>query len=329
MAERVRDVTFDIMKGIGILFMLVGHWPEVPHWLRQFIYSFHMPLFFLVAGYFSKPMNERGLGAVIQKNALRLLLPFIATQILMIVWGGVQSFAKHDFSYVIKPSLSLLWGSCDVIDSRWGSIYIGPMWFLPALFWCRTVFELLLSKVHDWMLLVVCAVISVASIALHCYTYSPWCILQGLSCLIFMSIGYLVKTSLFPKWIYWVLILCWPFAIFFSNVEVSDCSYHLYLLAVLGACGGTLLVWWISNLIKKNKAISKPLVWFGVNSLVVLCFHNFELFSSISYSVIGHLPCDIHGSLMTVFRYMLTVVLVLIVINMPYVRELYGVNWKK
>ena len=48
-----RDTTFDIMKGIGILLVLLGHvyeWKAIGH----FVYSFHMPLFFIVAGYFSK-----------------------------------------------------------------------------------------------------------------------------------------------------------------------------------------------------------------------------------------------------------------------------------
>jgi len=48
-----RNLTFDIMKGIAILCMMIGHstWP--PEWLHRLIYSFHMPLFFIVAGYFS------------------------------------------------------------------------------------------------------------------------------------------------------------------------------------------------------------------------------------------------------------------------------------
>ena len=113
-----RDLTYDIMKGIGILLMLVGHWPGLPHWAHQFIYSFHMPLFFLVAGCFAKPINGDAISRI-RKNARRLLLPFIVTQLLLVVWGGIQTWAKHDVSYVIKPGLSLVCGSCDVIDSRW------------------------------------------------------------------------------------------------------------------------------------------------------------------------------------------------------------------
>ena len=303
MVKGNRDITFDILKGLGILLMLCGHyWPN-SHWAHQVIYSFHMPLFFLVAGYFSKPVMEEGAGLAIKKNAKRLLLPFVVTQLLLVAWGSLQSVAKHDVSYVLKPSLSLLWGSCDVLDSRWGLVYVGPMWFLPALFWAKTVFEILAAKLRDWWLLLVCVSVSVLSIVLHLYTSTPWCVLQGLSCLVFLSIGYLAKQKLFPAWTYWIALLCWPVAMVFSNLEVADCTYRLYL--------------------------SRVFAWFGVNSLLVLCFHNFEWFSSISYSVTAHVPFDVQGNWMILLRFSLTIVLMLWALYMPFVRDAYGTQTVK
>lgn len=46
-----RDVSIDIMRGIGILSMLVGHC-VIPNLLHKFIYMWHMPLFFIASGYF-------------------------------------------------------------------------------------------------------------------------------------------------------------------------------------------------------------------------------------------------------------------------------------
>ena len=46
-----RDVSIDIMRGIGILSMLVGHC-VIPDLLHKFIYMWHMPLFFIASGYF-------------------------------------------------------------------------------------------------------------------------------------------------------------------------------------------------------------------------------------------------------------------------------------
>lgn len=93
---------------------------------------------------------------------------------------------------------------------------------------------------------------------------------------------------MFPRWVPWMALACWPLAVVLSNMEVADCFYEIYPLVVIGACGGTLFVWWISSQIKKKNVLSKPIVWIGVLSLVVLCFHNFEWFSAIPYSIICH-----------------------------------------
>lgn len=327
MVQENRDVAFDVLKGFGILLMLCGHyWPN-SHWAHQLIYSFHMPLFFLVAGYFSKPTNL-GLLLAIKKNAKRLLLPFVVTQLLLAAWGGIQTMAKHDMSYFLKPLLSLIWGGPDVIDSQYGMIYVGPIWFLPALFWAKTVFEFLIAKIHNLSLLFVCIAVSVIMILLHKYIRSPWCILQGLSCLTFLSIGYLVKQKMFPNWVYWLALVCWPLSMFFSSIEVADCSYHLYLLDVLGACGGTLFVWWLANQIKRWSVLPGVFAWFGVNSLIVLCFHNFEWFSVISFSLIAFVPFDIQGAWMILFRFALTLVMVLLALHIPIIRGVYGAKMK-
>ena len=47
-----RDSVISITKGIAIILMVIGH-AEAPELLTNFIYTFHMPLFFIAAGYFS------------------------------------------------------------------------------------------------------------------------------------------------------------------------------------------------------------------------------------------------------------------------------------
>lgn len=42
-----RLVFIDNAKGIGIILMILGHIPNMPEFFHSWIYSFHMPLFFL------------------------------------------------------------------------------------------------------------------------------------------------------------------------------------------------------------------------------------------------------------------------------------------
>lgn len=69
-----RDETFDVLKGIAIILMIVGHCNFSS--FRGFIYSFHMPLFFFVAGYFLK---DRPLRKELVLSTKRLIIPYIFT----------------------------------------------------------------------------------------------------------------------------------------------------------------------------------------------------------------------------------------------------------
>lgn len=46
-----RDHSIDILKGIGILLVIMGHC-DIFGRISGLIYSFHMPLFIILSGYF-------------------------------------------------------------------------------------------------------------------------------------------------------------------------------------------------------------------------------------------------------------------------------------
>lgn len=46
----LRNVWLDIAKGITIILMVIGH-TSIPDVLSNFIFSFHMPLFFIASGW--------------------------------------------------------------------------------------------------------------------------------------------------------------------------------------------------------------------------------------------------------------------------------------
>lgn len=47
-----------IAKSIGIILMVLGH-IEIPSLLKNFIYVFHMPLFFFCSGYLFKDIKSK------------------------------------------------------------------------------------------------------------------------------------------------------------------------------------------------------------------------------------------------------------------------------
>ncbi len=69
-----RNVELDLMKGLGMLAVILAH-SKVPMLAHDFLYSFHMPLFFVVGGYLykSRPVNVTW----IKHNLKRLITPYV------------------------------------------------------------------------------------------------------------------------------------------------------------------------------------------------------------------------------------------------------------
>lgn len=101
-----RLVFLDEVKGLAILLVVMGHvlaWNgmgttadlsinEYGNLMFQFIYGFHMPLFFCVSGFLFKSNNNLGdLSQSLIGKVKRLLIPFMATGTLVyIVMGGAN-----------------------------------------------------------------------------------------------------------------------------------------------------------------------------------------------------------------------------------------------
>ena len=76
MLNKELRITFvDIAKGIAILLMVVGHVFSLPTPLKHAIYSFHMPLFFMMSGYFARKENVRTLA---KRMVPMLIVPYLA-----------------------------------------------------------------------------------------------------------------------------------------------------------------------------------------------------------------------------------------------------------
>lgn len=80
-----RDYSFDALKGFLILLVIMGHAiqlsTDVGGWslnpLFMVIYTFHMPLFIFISGYFSMSIFRKSIWYIVTNKFKRLLLPSI------------------------------------------------------------------------------------------------------------------------------------------------------------------------------------------------------------------------------------------------------------
>lgn len=171
--ERVNWI--DWLKAIGITFVIMGHLPFADSFINQFIYSFHMPLFFIISGYLFKPS-----GNFLSKNVKALLAPYFIYCLVNYVWWFIFSFLRHpeiyDFSFKtggLKPFIGILLG----IDYE--TIYSypipGPLWFLIAMFWVRIIANYFLNKINKYSFLVyISCLFSFAVFLLYVWGIDLW-----------------------------------------------------------------------------------------------------------------------------------------------------------
>ena len=320
-----RDTTFDIMKGIGILLVMTGHFFGWSHpVLSQIILSFHMPLFFGVAGYFSKAYVDRPTSWIhIKRFVSRLVPPMVFTQLAIVAWAVLMVFVKHDgWAPVIRDSLSLLWADVDGPMTPWGKLTLGVIWFLLALFVAKSLL-IPLSRLKRWAIPVSLA-LAIGALLLHqFFPYSIWCIALGLTALPFVTIGWWVRDHPFPLWLNLLTVGCWIAAICFSRLEMYTFTWGCYPLDVLGAYGGTYCVYWVSKRIGKYlKHLSKAFAYLGMISLAIMCVHCFEIdahLGSHSISLVGTFP----DWVMYIWRYVLTIGLALALVHVPKVNRIF------
>lgn len=130
-AKKRRVEIIDIAKAVTIFLVIVGHTlPNLDTSLfRRTIYSFHMPLFFLLAGLSIKPSvitTKTEWLSFIKKNILALIVPCF-------IWGLVYG----NFSFKTIPTLFYCsWEMVDKIGT------LTSLWYLPCLFVARIIVQL-------------------------------------------------------------------------------------------------------------------------------------------------------------------------------------------
>lgn len=128
----------DIAKAIAVFLVVLGHtnWVliEGRSWLYvDVIYAFHMPLFFLLSGFFIKPKEAysvAGWRRFLSKNFLALMVPYF-------LWGLILmplSFANF---------AKLAWGNWLTLRTIEMPIVgkLTALWYLPAFFLSRVACE--------------------------------------------------------------------------------------------------------------------------------------------------------------------------------------------
>jgi len=276
-----RIVYLDIAKAIGIFLVVLGHVVTSDTEMKRIIYSFHMPLFFLLSGILIKPRvswNFSTWKEFISKKAFALLLPYLS-------WGLIYS----KFSF--KNLVYILYGTRETLIR---ADCLTSLWFLPVMFVAFIIVQFVLlcfqrAKCSNLFLtLAALALVAVGYFVPHVPRFGwPFGFDVALVASSFMLVGYVAKSILnkIQESDFWVIILYLALfcAIFFFTVKMStsQVGYVLMANAIYGklpifyvnALIGSAIVILLSMLLSKPIKIAMPLTVVGEATLGIFLVH--------------------------------------------------------
>lgn len=147
-----RDGNIDAVKGIAIILVVMGHIctgiPELVKW----IYSFHMPLFFLISGYLQEGREYGRFIPYIKKKACTLLYPYYAFAALETLGTAMYVRSRDVINQTI---ISRVFGITTESNA------IGPIWFLMVLFEVELLDYVIAKVGYKWIVLICGAIGSI------------------------------------------------------------------------------------------------------------------------------------------------------------------------
>ncbi len=258
-----RNKIIDIMKGIGILLVIIGHMQGDVVYLHKFIFSFHMPLFFILAGYFFTPQ-----GGSLKKDVRRLLVPYFFVVFLLIIYSIAVHGVRHDLSQLLKSGVILALIFPDGLSLQKDiQIPVIPVWFLFSLFWCKTLFRTAYKYIKEQYVIILFFIVSCIGVFVNIKL--PFAFMQGIIACFFYGVGILLvkerekKDGTYNFLVFLVLVI-WIVCLVWGNLDMAYGYYKLYILDLLGAIGGTYFIYLLSKGIQHAKVISIFLQWFGI-----------------------------------------------------------------
>ncbi len=176
-----RLIWIDWAKALGIFFICFGHFIPTGNVLKIFLYSFHVPLFFVVSGINFKPISDLShLKIYTKKLFFRIIVPYI-------IW-----FVLSDILFVVfrKETLHNFITKLLFLDGT--TIWNSALWFLPCFF-IVSFFVALISfyiKKHTYVHICIGFALTILSLLLDFWGYKEFFL--GLNKCMFLTGFYLL-----------------------------------------------------------------------------------------------------------------------------------------
>lgn len=148
-ANEKYNMTFCILSALAIMLVVAGHVGYNILTIGDLFpyYSFHVPLFMFISGYFYKEEDEKHPAAYLLRKVKRLLVPYF---IWNAIYGLIAALLRM-FGFGLGSSFSLYNLTIEPFITGYQFLYNYAAWFVPSLFLIETanlIMRLILRKLH-------------------------------------------------------------------------------------------------------------------------------------------------------------------------------------
>lgn len=238
-------IEFSYLRGIGILLVVLGHsFPYIKDinipiykYIHSLIYSFHMPLFFMISGFFAnkifKIKSLKDFRSFILSKFKKLLIPyFIISSLTIPIKLILNKFSERPLvlSEIIKDILFFPWNNPIIF-----------FWFIYLLF-LIFLFAPILIKINKYLVLTILLIMSILTIDTVEFL--------GISTILKYSIFFFIGLYIYPIYMNYrdkilninlkqyrnIIFVLIPFILFLINFNIDhnpSNAFYKYLTNIL------------------------------------------------------------------------------------------------
>lgn len=268
------------LKAMGILMVILGH---INSPFSAFIYSWHMPLFFIVAGFFIK--FDLSVKDFLIKDFKRLMIPYFIFAIVGLVVEISKRMALHrdGLDYIHEITGIFIWMDMSSLINTYAFV----LWFLPTLFLARIIIFLVNKQFKSFLF---CFLLVFILFFTSFFVNIPFGIDNAMNATLFVFIGniffrfYQDNKKLYV-FAFAVMVAILYFAI--PSLDMANKNYENVLINILWSVS---IVFVIIVVFKKMDFKSKSVIVWGESTMLLFIMHPYT--NNIAHIIVEKLHFD-------------------------------------
>lgn len=303
-----RITWIDSVKGLAIILLLFSHSMAQNDLLKNWIFAFHMPIFFIICGYlvnlkYSDGFKKGQFLDLLSKRWYNLFKPYFFFGIILIIFLNILRFyAGEKLNF---PSLFL-----DLISMKG----IESLWFLPIYFFSEIFLIFILGKTHGkYRYMAILLIIVILSFINQPALSYPFSILYKIaSGSVFVFAGYIFASNKIDELLPIKLLIPLLFIASLSTFLNNGASMNNLKIAPLYFINAIVISLCFISLVRilGNKyGHNKFLTFYGKNSIIIVCTNNLiiETVRLIDYRITNNFM--LHSGYLGVFMFFIIITL--------------------